>query len=394
VSDTIPTPTIPDYIMSVFSDNDDTPRHTRWPLALAAALKNNAEPALIQWIVMYFEGKQNDLASSFAWIEILEAAGWQREQLAELMKARFKAEDPNVTDFGSQMRVEFLRHPLAWRLATDNNLIGFVEAEVREHPTEVLEQNAALAERLGQREADRLAVLACRFVHSLSVAAVETIMRLGREIVMSVAHQVVVHRGFSGGVPLRRVHELRLLTYAAMETRFDERSDRAGYIWIGVRDALSPDKRKPDPDQPFRVFRWMLKFAAEAPFEVETWMRRQNLDEVKQRRYEYFVEHLRKTMVDFHYGFATVDQTERDGQRQFEVVIKDRGGELKFVEAYKPSSRDDAIQDGTEVIVTLRPDGKPAFVYRGGRGFITNMHPVAVPTPAMEATVATRHGVV
>jgi hypothetical protein len=395
--DTFPIPQIPQYLKTILNPEDDAAWDTCWSTALKAALERGESFEVIRFLAMYFVGPEAEgLAGTFSWITILEEAGWTREKLAELMLARFKATDPNISEFESHQRREFLRHPPAWRVATNDDLAKFVEAEAREHPTEVLEQNAALAERLGAREADRLAVQACGFVRYPSEDAVATIMRFGREVVVDVVFEMVVNRTRNGGVPLRRVHELRLLAYAALETYFRRDSDQASYVWLGIKIALSRDERKPDPDQPFRVFRWLLKFAEEAPFEVDGWMRGRpfNPDEIKQRRDEYFAKRLREIMVELHYGFTTVAQTEHQGQRQLAAIIRDRGGELKFIESHRPGPHNDAIQDGIEVIVTLRPEGKPAFAYRGGRGFFTNLHPVAKPTSAMEAAVATRYGVV
>jgi hypothetical protein len=163
--DTFPIPQIPQYLKTILDPEDDAAWDTRWSTALRAAIERGESFEIIRFLVMYFEGPEVDgLAGTFSWIAILEEAGWTREKLAELMLARFKAEDPNVSDPESHQRREFLCHPPAWRVATDDNLVKFVEAEAREHPTEVLEQNAALAARLGAQEADRLAVQACGFV--------------------------------------------------------------------------------------------------------------------------------------------------------------------------------------------------------------------------------------
>lgn len=63
-----------------------------------------------------------------------------------------------------------------------------------------------------------------------------------------------------------------------------------------------------------------------------------------------------------------------------------------FVQSKQPNWRGDVVKVGDEVIVA-KPEGKPSFVRDGGRidCYIVHLHPVAAPTPAMEAAATPSH---
>jgi hypothetical protein len=400
---------IPEYIEIILNedDNSDGAWYTRWARALQAAVDHSEDQGVVRQIVLHFDGQSFNLTSKFAWVDILQAAGWGRGELAALLLDRFEVEDPNC-DLPALRRHEFLCHQPAWWLAEPEQMKQFVWRMVEIHPFDVLRLNAALAAKIGQAEADKLAKEASRRIDRIhnDLVVTEVVWRLGGTM-MDIGFGRVRHR-----VSLLQAVALRLAAFAT-EHRFGHTSqaevsllvwaalgEGLGQtdevdIWLGIKRAIEwrGCDQKPGVGHSIHTFRWLIKLAEEAPFTPEAWMTNPTCgwtpESVRQRRVASFKERLRKVMTDLGFRFVrVVEGRDQNGRPQLEA---EHAGRV-FVQSNQPDGRGEVIHVGDEVIIA-KPEGKPSFVRDGGRtdGYLVHLHPVAQPTAAMVAAATPSH---